>query len=58
MKLRLPSKIDLTKVKVLWSKEKETAEQEADRKAEATRRKDEKRLKLSKLAKFSRASAI
>ena len=25
-KLRLPQKIDLTKVKVLWSKEKETAE--------------------------------
>ena len=29
IKLKLPEKIDLTKVKVLWSKEKETAEQEA-----------------------------
>jgi hypothetical protein len=26
MKVKLPDKIDLSKVKVLWSKEKETAE--------------------------------
>jgi len=29
IKLKLPEKLDLSKMKVLWSKEKETAEQEA-----------------------------
>lgn len=57
LKLRLPQQIDLTKVKVIWSKEKETAEQEAQRKAEAARRKEEKRQRLTKLAKFSKTSA-
>ena len=44
----------LDQVKVLWSKEKETAEQEAERKAEAARRKEEKRAKLARLVKFSK----
>ena len=54
IKLRLPGKVDLSRVKVLWSKEKETAEQEAQRKAEAARRKAEKRQKLSSLVQLSK----
>ena len=57
MKLRLPEKVDLSKIKVIWSKEKETAEQEAQRKAEAARRKEERRQKLTKLVRFSKESS-
>lgn len=53
IKLKLPTKLDLKQVKVVWSKEKETAEQEQQRMAEAARRKEEKRLRLTKLVKFS-----
>lgn len=60
LKLRLPAPqaLDLTKVKVIWSKEKETAEQEAQRKAEAARRKAERKEILTKLARFSKGAAM
>ena len=57
MKVKLPDKIDLSKVKVLWSKEKETAEQEQQRLAELARRKEENEQRLQGLMNFNNQSA-
>lgn len=53
LNIKLQPKIDLAHVKVLWSKEKETAEQEQQRKEELARKKLEKKKKLAKLVQFS-----
>ena len=52
--MRIPTKIDLSQVKVVWSKEKETAEQEQQRKEELARKKLEKKKKLSSFVQFSK----
>ena len=57
MKVKLPDKIDLSKVKVLWSKEKETAEQEQQRLAELARRKEENKQRLLGLMNFNNQAA-
>jgi len=56
--LNLPKKIDLTdlaSVKVLWSKEKESAEQEQRRLEEIARKLKEQKQHLTRLVRFGQS---
>lgn len=54
--VKLPKSLDLSSVKVLWSKEKETAEQENRRREEIARKLREQKQKLANLVKHAQST--
>lgn len=49
----LPAAFDLSKVKILWSKEKELAEEELAKKEEIKMKKEKEHIRLNDLVKFA-----
>jgi hypothetical protein len=56
--IQIPSKIDLSQVKVLWSKEKENAEEERQRLEELRLKKEAEHKRLTNLVLFSRDTTL